>query len=77
MTGSTGNARFLSRLCGGELGLMSTAQAESFLSRLCGGELWADAHRIQIVFLSRLCGGELGEQGMLLSPSVSKPPMRR
>ena len=34
---------FLSRLCGGELGVLMQVQKFKFLSRLCGGESFAVA----------------------------------
>ena len=49
---------FLSRLCGGEVGLVDTGYYDVFLSRLCGGEVPSLPITLDQFFLSRLCGGE-------------------
>ena len=49
---------FLSRLCGGEVFIVSGAISTKFLSRLCGGEVCSHPSGAYPLFLSRLCGGE-------------------
>ena len=60
MLGGVGqlDARFLSRLCGGESGNSNGFVCGLFLSRLCGGEYKEKTHCFVFAFLSRLCGGE-------------------
>ena len=50
--------KFLSRLCGGEVGDDFSDIYDIFLSRLCGGEDQKTANVLHAIFLSRLCGGE-------------------
>ena len=61
MLGGVGqlDARFLSRLCGGEDRVGCFPCLAGFLSRLCGGEDATYCNALAKIFLSRLCGGEV------------------
>ena len=70
-------AIFLSRLCGGELGLGAGLFFTRFLSRLCGGESILPDWVAKVLFLSRLCGGEWFLKNRTEVLAFSKPPVWR